>query len=55
VLFLVLARIQRDEDGRYQVFGSGEYAPLWLPGILATVISAALVVGIALLVMQFLQ
>lgn len=55
VLFLVLARIQRDEDGRHQVFGSGEYASLWLPGILATVISAALFVGIALLMMQLLQ
>jgi hypothetical protein len=55
VLFLVLARIQRDEDGRHQVFGSGEYASMWLPGILATVISAVLLVGIALLVMQLLK
>jgi hypothetical protein len=56
VLFLVLARIQRDEDGRHQVFGSGEYASLWLPGILATVISALLLVGIgAVIALQFLK
>ncbi|MGZ5442910.1 MAG: hypothetical protein ACXW31_07540 [Thermoanaerobaculia bacterium] len=54
VLFLVLARIQREDDGRHRVFGSGEYASLWLPGVLATVVSAVLLVGIAVLVMQFL-
>lgn len=33
--FLVLARIQRDDDNRHQIFGSSEYASLWLPGGLA--------------------
>lgn len=54
VLFLVLARIQREDDGRHRVFGSGEYASLWLPGLLATVVSAAVLGGIAVLVMRFL-
>ena len=45
-LFLVLARIQRDDDGRHQVFGSGQYAPLWIPGILAAVISGLLLIVI---------
>ena len=54
VLFLVLARIQREDDGRHQVFGSGQYAPLWIPGILATVISIVLLIGIALLTLSLL-
>jgi hypothetical protein len=47
-LYLVLAQIQREDDGRHQVFGSGQYASLWIPGILATVLSAALLIGSAL-------
>ena len=55
LLYLVLARIQRDDDGRHQVFGSGEYASLWIPGLVATVVSAVAVVGLALLVFFFIQ
>lgn len=55
LLYLVVARIQRDDDGRHQVFGSGEYASLWLPGIVATVISAIALVGIALFALFFMQ
>jgi hypothetical protein len=43
LLFLLLARIQRDDDMRHQVFGAGEYAPLWTAGIAACVISIAAV------------
>jgi hypothetical protein len=55
VLFLVLARIQREDDGRHQVFGSGQYARLWIPGILATVISIVLLIGLALLTLRLLS
>ena len=37
LLFFVFARIQRDEDGRHQVFGPGRYDSLWGPGIAAMV------------------
>lgn len=55
LLFLVVARIQREDDGRYQVFGSGEYASLWGPGILASVLGGLLLVGGAMLVMMVLE
>jgi len=55
LLYLVLARIQRDDDGRHQVFGSGEYASLWIPGIVATVVSGVALVGIALLAISFMK
>jgi len=54
LLFLVLARLQRDEDAHYQVFGSGQYAPLWIPGIIATVLSGLGLVGIVLAVWALL-
>ncbi len=54
VLFLVLARIQREDDGRHQVFGSGDYASLWIPGIVASLVSGALVVGIAVVLWTLL-
>jgi len=49
LLYFVVAHIQRDEDGHHQVFGSGEYASMWLPGILSVVISAAALIGGAIL------
>lgn len=55
VLFLILARIQRDDDRRHQVFGLGQYDSLWGPGILVTVVSGVVLVGMALLVMFALQ
>ncbi len=55
LLFLVLARIQRDDDRHHQVFGAGEYASLWGPGIIATVISAVALVGIAVAVVFVLR
>jgi hypothetical protein len=55
VLFLILARIQRDDDRRYQVFGLGQYDSLWAPGILVTVVSAVALVGLVLLVMLVMQ
>ncbi|HET8775209.1 MAG TPA: hypothetical protein VFP80_15520 [Thermoanaerobaculia bacterium] len=55
VLFLVLARIQREDDGRHQVFGSGQYAPLWIPGILAAVISGLLLLGLATVTVRLLS
>lgn len=54
VLFLVHARIQREDDGRHQVFGSGQYAPLWIPGILAAVISGLLLIGIVKVTVRLL-
>jgi hypothetical protein len=54
VLYLVLAHIQREDDGRHQVFGEGQYASLWIPGILACVISALALVGFALVAVRFL-
>jgi len=33
--YFVVARIQRDDDNRHQIFGSGEYASLWVPGLLS--------------------
>jgi hypothetical protein len=54
VLFLVLARIQREDDGRHQVFGSGQYAPLWIPGILAAVMSGVLLIGIVKVTVRLL-
>jgi hypothetical protein len=53
LLYLVLARIQRDDDGRHQVFGSGEYASLWIPGIVATLVSVLALLGLALLALPF--
>ena len=38
LLYLVFARVQRDDDGRHQVFGSGTYASLWAPGGFAIVL-----------------
>jgi hypothetical protein len=55
LLFLVLARIQRDEDAHHQVFGSGQYASLWIPGIIATVVSGVGLVGIVLAVWALLR
>lgn len=55
LLFLVLARIQRDDDRQHQVFGAGEYASLWRAGILATVLSAVLQVGLGTAVILLLQ
>jgi uncharacterized integral membrane protein len=55
VLFLVLARIQREDDGRHQVFGSGQYAPLWIPGILAAVISGVLLIGLVFVAVRLLR
>lgn len=55
VLFLVLARIQREDDGRHQVFGSGQYAPLWIPGILAAVISGLLLLALATVTVRLLS
>jgi len=40
LLFLVLARIQRDEAGHHEIFGSDRYASLWGPGIVASLASA---------------
>jgi hypothetical protein len=54
VLYLVLAQIQKEDDGRHQVFGSGQYASLWLAGILATVISAIALIGFAFAAVQIL-
>lgn len=54
VLYLFLARIQRDDDGRHQVFHSGEYSSLWIPGTVATVASAVAVIGIAFLIAMML-
>lgn len=47
VLYLVLARIQKEDDGRHQVFGDGQYASLWFAGILACLGSALVLVGLA--------
>jgi hypothetical protein len=46
VLYLVLAQIQKDDDGRHQVFGGGQYASLWLAGILAIVLSVVALIGL---------
>jgi hypothetical protein len=48
LLFLLLARIQRDDELRHQVFGKSRYASLWLAGVLACVISIAVVIAIEL-------
>jgi hypothetical protein len=37
LLFLALARLQREADSRHQLFGSGEYASLWGAGIFASI------------------
>lgn len=37
VLFLALARLQREADNRYQIFEAGEYASLWGAGIVASI------------------
>ncbi|HEX6096964.1 MAG TPA: hypothetical protein VF432_11620 [Thermoanaerobaculia bacterium] len=55
LLYLVLAHIQREDDGRYQVFGGGQYASLWIPGILACVISALALIGGALVAVKLLS
>lgn len=55
LLFLVLARIQRDDDGRHQVFGSGEYASLWIPGIVASLLSGIVVVSVAVAVIMWMK
>lgn len=49
LLYFVLARLQRDDDGRHQVFGSGQYASLWGAGIVATLFSfiVTLAAGVA--------
>jgi len=52
VLFLVLARIQRPADARYQLFADGEYAPLWGVGITASIIGGLAQAGIAILLMR---
>ena len=49
VLFLVLARMQRPADARYQLFGAGEYAALWGVGIPASIIGGLAQAGIAVL------
>lgn len=49
VLFLVLARLQRAADARYQLFGSGEYAPMWGVGITASIVGGLAQAGIAVL------
>lgn len=42
VEYLALARIQRDDDNRHQIFGSGDYASLWFPGIAAILVAIAI-------------
>jgi hypothetical protein len=49
VLFLVLARIQREANNRYQLFGAGEFAPLWGVGITASILGSLALLGILLL------
>jgi hypothetical protein len=46
VLFLGLARLQREGDARHQLFASGEYAPLWGAGITASVLGNLALAGI---------
>ena len=55
LLFFVLARLQRDEDGRHQVFGSGEYASLWGAGLLATLLGFVVTVAIGTLALSALR
>lgn len=54
LLFLLLARIQRDDDLRHQVFGKGEYASLWAAGIAACLISTVVLIGGAMLLVRVL-
>lgn len=44
VLYLVLSHLQSEDDGRHQVFGSGQYAPMWIPGLLAALVGILAVV-----------
>ena len=54
-LYLVLAQIQAEDDGRHQVFGGGEYASLWLPGAIATVLSAAALIAFVFVSVQLVS
>jgi hypothetical protein len=53
--YLVLARIQRGDDNRHQIFGSGAYASLWVPGLIAIVAAVAFVFGLVVIVRMALQ
>lgn len=55
VLYLVLAQLQAEDDGRHQVFGSGQYAPLWIPGILATVLSALVMLAFVIISLRLVS
>ena len=38
LVYLVLRKIQDRDDDHHTVFGGGEYASLWIPGILACIV-----------------
>ena len=55
LLFLLLARLQRDADGHHQVFGSGQYASLWLPGGVAILLSFLVIFVVAFVLVFVLR
>lgn len=55
LLYFVLARLQREDDGRHQVFGPGQYASLWGAGIVATLLSFILTVAVGAVTVSALR
>ena len=54
-IFLVFAWIQRADDRHYQVFGAGDYASLWGPGIAAVIGSIVLLIAVGTAVVMWLR
>jgi hypothetical protein len=55
VLFLGLARLQREGDARHQLFGSGEYASLWGAGFTASHLGNIALAGIVFALYRYLK